>query len=81
VADDFATDDCTPNTLPAGEPSTAFGFWYDYTMGTPPVVAPKAEIYVIKRPDGSHTALKIKDYYDPAVPMRGAVYTATWKQL
>jgi hypothetical protein len=89
TVDDFADDDCTPIQLPAGEPSSAFGFWYNYVRIDPMdpesrnIVVPKDEIYVLERPDGSHTALKLKSYYDPMVPMmtRGAVYTVEWKQL
>lgn len=89
TVDDFADDDCMAIQLPAGEPSSAFGFWYNYVPIDPMdpnsrnIVVPKDEIYVFERPDGSHTALKIKGYYDPMVPMmtRGAIYTVEWKQL
>jgi hypothetical protein len=81
ASDDFATADCTLDSLAIGEPSSAFGDWYDYDVDTH-VVTPKAEVYVVKRSDGSRTAFRIKAYYgDPSMPMRGAFYSVEWKQL
>ena len=55
-------------TLPGGEPVTAFGEWYEYDVETH-AVTPKAEVYVLQRPDGSRTALREDSYYgDTAMP-------------
>jgi len=79
--DDFTTAGCTLDSLPAGEPKTAFGEWYDYD-DTTHAVTPKAEVYVIERGDGSRTALRIDAYAgDPSMPTRTAFYRAEWKQL
>jgi hypothetical protein len=81
AADDFADENCALVTLRAGEPSSAFGEWYNYDdqMHT---LDPKAEVYVIERPDGSHTALRIVEYYmTPATFMGGGYYQVEWKQL
>jgi hypothetical protein len=81
VVDDFADTSCKLVELLIGEPSSAFGQWYDYN-DTTHVVSPKSEVYVIERPDGSHTALRLITYYgDTASPMRGAYFQAEWKQL
>lgn len=81
ASDDFATDDCTYVSIPGGEPASAFGEWYDYDENTH-VVTPHAEVYVIARPDGTHTAFQVVDYYgDPAMPTRGAFYAVAWKDL
>ncbi len=79
--DDFADASCMLLTLPAGEPTSAFGEWYNYDPNTH-VVTPKAEVYVLSRPDGSHTALRIETYYrNPQTMMGGGYYTVEWKQL
>jgi HmuY protein len=78
--DIFATADCTLLTIPGGEPMSAFGEWYNYDTETNRVV-PKPEVHVIQRPDRSRTAFRIAAYYDPQMPMRGAVYSVEWKQL
>lgn len=81
IADDFATADCTLETLPGGEPKTAFGEWYGYDEVTHALM-PKPEVYVIERGDGTRTAFRLLTYYgDPASSMRGAFYRAEWKQL
>jgi hypothetical protein len=81
AADDFTDANCQLITLPAGEPASAFGEWYNYDPNTH-VVTPKSEVYVLERPDGSHTALRIITYYgDASMPMRGAYYQVEWKQL
>jgi hypothetical protein len=81
VVDNFVDDSCTYIPLMIGEPSSAFGQWYDYDDATH-VVTPKAEVYVIERGDGTHTAFRVVDYYgDPAMPMRGAYYQVEWKDL
>ena len=81
AVDDFADASCKLVSLLIGEPSSAFGQWYDYD-DTTHVVTPKREVYVIERPDGSHTALRLITYYgDTANPMRGAYYQVEWKQL
>jgi hypothetical protein len=81
VTDDFVDDNCMLLTLQIGEPMSAFGFWYDYDTDTH-VVTPKGEVYVIERPDGTHTAVRIVKFYgDPANPMRGGYYQVEWKQL
>jgi hypothetical protein len=81
TTDDFADADCLPRTLMGGEPLSSFGEWYNYDSMTH-MVSPKAEVYVVERPDGSHTALRVITYYgDTANPMRGAVYQVEWKQL
>jgi hypothetical protein len=80
--DDFASADCSQLiTLRAGEPSSAFGEWYNYdeTMHT---LTAKNDVYVIERPDGSHTAVQILQYYRvPAQFMGGGYYQISWKQL
>ncbi|MBX3156149.1 MAG: HmuY family protein [Deltaproteobacteria bacterium] len=79
--DDFTDADCMLVGLPGGEPASAFGEWYDYdpVMHT---VTPKAEVYVIERPGGTRTALRLVTYYGDATnPMRGAYYQVEWKQL
>lgn len=79
--DDFADMACAPLAHPSGEPMTAFGEWFGYDENTH-LLVPKAEVYVVQRPDGSHSALRIVSYYaDPANPMRGAFYQVEWKQL
>lgn len=80
--DDFTDASCMPaSTLPGGEPLSSFGEWYNYDQQTH-VVTPKAEVYVIERADGSHSALRFVTYYgDAANPMRGAFYRVEWKQL
>lgn len=79
--DDFTTADCLLDSIPGGEPRSAFGEWYNYDLDTH-AVTPRAEVYVIERDDGSRTALRISSYYgDPAMPMRGAFYAVEWKQL
>jgi hypothetical protein len=80
-ADDFTTGDCMLDSLPGGEPKSAFGEWYDYDVATHQVT-PKAEVYVVERGDGSRTAFRIVSYYgDAAMPMRGALYRVEWKQM
>jgi hypothetical protein len=68
------------DALPGGEPKSAFGEWYNYDEQTH-AVSPKSEVYVLERNDGSRTAFRISSYYDPAMPMRGALYSVEWKQL
>jgi hypothetical protein len=81
TADDFTTADCKLASIPGGEPSSAFGEWYDYDVDTH-AVSPKPEVYVVERGDGSRTAVRIVTYYgDVASPMRGAFYQVEWKQL
>lgn len=81
VVDDFATEDCTLVSLRAGEPSSSFGEWYDYDEDAH-TLTPKGVAYVIERPDGSHTALRIVEYYrDPSMFMGGGYYKLEWKQL
>jgi hypothetical protein len=81
VADDFTTADCMLESLPGGEPSTAFGQWYDYNETTH-ALTPFEEVYVLERGDGSHVAFRIDSYYgDAAMPMRGAFYKVEWKSL
>lgn len=80
ASDDFTTDDCMLDALPGGEPKSAFGEWYNYDEQTH-AVSPKSEVYVLERNDGSRTAFRISSYYDPAMPMRGALYSVEWKQL
>lgn len=79
--DEFADDNCAFIPGQIGEPMSAFGNWYDYDVNLHTVTA-KSEVYVVKRPDGSHTAVEIVTYYrDPTVPSGGAFYTLKWKQL
>ena len=81
TTDDFTTDDCMLIDHPSGEPMTAFGMWYSYTDGSH-TVTPNAEVYVVERPDGTHTALRIETYYgDSGDPTRGAYYQVEWKDL
>jgi hypothetical protein len=81
VDDDFADGNCEPVTLEGGEPMSAFGQWYDYDEATH-AVSPKSEVYVIKRPDGTHSAFRFTTYYgNPASPMSGANYIIELKQL
>lgn len=81
TTDDFTTDDCMLDSLPGGEPRSAFGEWYDYDPQTH-AVSPKSEVYVIERNNGSRTAFRIVTYYgDASMPMRGAFYSVEWKQL
>jgi len=81
TADDFTTADCMLDTIPGGEPRSAFGEWYDYDVDTH-AVSPKPEVYVVERADGSRTAFRVVTYYgDAASPMRGAFYQVEWKQL
>jgi len=77
--DGFTTADCMLDSLPGGEPNTAFGPWYDYADATH-ILSPKPEVYVIKRADGSRTAFRIVSYYDSTMS-RGALYSVEWKQL
>lgn len=79
--DDFTAADCELVTLPGGEPMSAFAEWYAYDTATH-AVTPKPEVYVVARPDGTHTAFRISTYYgDPASAMRGAYYAIELKQL
>ena len=80
ASDDFATADCMLESTIIGEPRSAFGDWYDYDQDTH-VVTPKAEVYILQRSNGTRTAFRIKAFYDPASPMRGALYSVEWKQL
>jgi hypothetical protein len=60
--DDWFSDACTLNTGPlAGEPATALVDWYDYDVDTH-LPTPKAEIHVLRRPDGSTIKLDINNY-------------------
>jgi heme-binding HmuY-like protein len=79
ATDDFADADCELQTIPGGEPLSAFGEWYDYDPATH-VVTPKEEVYVVKRSDGATLAIRFATYYgDTAMPMRGAFYQTEWK--
>jgi hypothetical protein len=79
--DDFADAECQYLQIPGGEPNSAFGEWYDYDDATH-IVTPKVEVYVFERGDGTHTALRVIDYYgDASMPMRGAFYQVEWKDL
>ena len=79
--DDFADDNCQLKTIPGGEPSSAFGDWYNYDRDTH-AVTPKAQVYVIERGDGTRFALRLDAYNgDPENPMRGAFYRVEWKTL
>jgi hypothetical protein len=81
TTDDFTTADCMLDSLPGGEPKSAFGEWYNYDPATH-AVSPKTEVYVIERDGGSRTALRIVSYNgDTTMPMRGAYYSVEWKQL
>ena len=81
MTDDFTTPDCMLDTLPGGEPKSAFGEWYNYDAQTH-AVSPKSEVYVIERNNGSRTAFRVISYNgDTAMPMRGAYYSVEWKQL
>lgn len=81
TTDDFTTDDCMLDSIPGGEPRSAFGEWYNYDPQTR-TVSPKSEVYVIERNNGSRTAFRIVTYYgDTSMPMRGAFYGVEWKQL
>jgi len=80
ATDDFTTADCMFDGEAFGEPRSAFGEWYNYDDATH-MPSPKAEVYVIKRGDGSRTALRITAYYGDPTMSRGAFYGAEWKQL
>lgn len=81
TTDDFTTAACALDSIPGGEPRSAFGEWYGYDEATH-AVTPKPEVYVIQRNDGSRTALRLTTYYgDPKSPTRGAFYAVEWKQL
>lgn len=81
IADDFADESCELVTLMGGEPMSAFGEWYDYDQTTH-AVSPKSEVYVLERPDGTHSAFRFTTYYgNPASPMSGANYIIELKQL
>lgn len=75
--DRFVDADCMLISLRIGEPSSAFGEWYSYDDQTH-VVTPKAEVYVLERPDGSHTALRIINYASNGTT---GLYQVEWKQL
>ena len=81
ATDDWASTACELLTLPGGEPATAMGDWYHYDATTHQL-APKAEVWVLRLPDGSHKKLRIVTYYgDPASAMRGAYYRVEWAAL
>ena len=81
ATDDFTDETCALVSQLIGEPASAFGGWYNYDDNTH-VVTPKAEVYVVERPDGSHTALRILDFYDRSGGMpRGGFFKVEWKQL
>jgi hypothetical protein len=63
TTDDWFSDACTLQTGQLGsEPATALVNWYDYD-GAAMTLSPKAEIYVLRRPDGSTIKLDLKNYY------------------
>ena len=62
TTDDWATDDCTLNPGPLGEPATALSDWYGYDEATSRLT-PKGEIYVLRRADGSAIKLDLKTFY------------------
>lgn len=81
ATDDFADADCELQTIPGGEPRSAFGEWYSYDPVTH-VVTPKEEVYVVRRSDGASVAIRVATYYgDTAMPMRGAFYQVEWKPV
>lgn len=61
IADDFTTADCALDTIPGGEPRSAFGEWYEYNPETHSV-APKPEVYVIARPDAVDPIRRIGEH-------------------
>lgn len=61
TTDDWFSDACALNAGPLGEPVTALGSWYDYDESTN-LPTPKAEVYVLRRPDGSTIKLELKNY-------------------
>jgi hypothetical protein len=63
TTDDWFSDACTLNVGQLGsEPATALVNWYDYD-GAAMTLSPKAEIYVLRRPDGSTIKVDLKNYY------------------
>lgn len=81
AVDDFTSATCTLEILDGGEPQSSVGMWYEYNLDTHQL-GPKPEVYVIKRNNGSHTAVRILTYYgDPSSTMRGAYYRIEYKQL
>ena len=79
--DDWASPACELITVPGGEPASAMADWYNYDPATHQL-SPKAEVWVIRLPDGSHKKLRIVTYYgDPASAMRGAYYRVEWASL
>ncbi len=81
TTDDFTSADCMFEGIPGGEPSSVFAEWYNYDQATNQL-APKPEVYVVERSDGSRTAFRIVTYYgDPASAMRGAFYRVEFKSL
>lgn len=81
AADDYTSSDCALETTRNGEPLSAFGEWYLYDEDAH-TLTPKPEVYVLQRPDGSRTAIRIVTYYgDPSAPTKGAFYSIETKPL
>jgi hypothetical protein len=78
ATDDFADENCMPITLRAGDPQSAFNEWYNYNEMTHVVTPKTTEVYVLERPDGSHTAIRIRAYSTNGTT---ALYQVEWKQL
>jgi hypothetical protein len=62
TTDDWATEDCQLVTGELGEPATELGDWYGYDETTNRL-APKGEIYVLRRPDDSAIKLELETFY------------------
>jgi len=81
TTDDWTADGCELSSLPFGEPTTAFGEWYDYDVDTH-LLTPKPEVHVVRSASGDLFKLSIETYYgDDADPTRGAVYRVSWAPL
>lgn len=81
TTDKFADENCALIAGLIGDPMSAFGNWYDYDENKRKVT-PKAEVYVVERADGSHSAVEIRSYYvDEAAQTGSATFTVRWKQL
>ncbi len=81
VADDWVSDDCQYQSIPGGEPNTAFGEWYEYNIKTHQL-APKPVVWVVRTHSGDLVKLAIDSFYgDEEDPDSDAIYHVAWAPL
>src|SRR5262245_57053426 len=82
TSDDWVDDSCQFVGLPLGfgEPSSAFGEWYDYDVATH-ILSPKLQVYVVRTRSGSLVKLQIETYYGDDAGLESALYRVVWAPL